>query len=43
MVNLNRNLGLKIYVKICNPRRFVYSPYAEKNYFQRYDRGSFCC
>lgn len=30
MVNINRSLGMEIYKKICNPRRFVYSPFSEK-------------
>ena len=34
MVNINRSLGLEIYRRICNPRRFVWSPHAEKIYFR---------
>lgn len=34
MVNLNRSLGLEIYKKICNTRRFVWNPNAEKVYFK---------
>ena len=41
MVNLNRTLGLNLYGKICNPRRFVYSPYAEKIIFKDMIGGHF--
>ena len=41
MVNLNRSLGVKIYSKICNPRRFVYSPFAEKIIFKDMSGGHF--
>ena len=41
MVNLNRTLGIKIYVKICNPRRFVYSPFAERIIFKDMLGGHF--
>ena len=34
MVNLNRSLGMQIYKKICNTRRFVWSPFAAKIYIR---------
>ena len=41
MVNLNRSLGVKIYSKICNLQRFVYSPFAEKIIFKDMTGGHF--